>query len=809
MVERANNNGYLVKDCRFGIKDTEKFILTGWIVPDTTIEAYVDGKKLYTSTEILNDEPSFMYRGCTANINIHVPSDIKGTKLTVYSKNSENGRKLCYRVSLDELNEMRGPIRLFLDDCTVDKKENFVHVQGWAISRDIVDFEVEVDGKPVEHVFERHVRKDLCALYHEDDINENCGFTIEVRNITAGRRLALKLRSGEDTLVKEYPMNSSGIILKRVSGKSAKAVNFLRYNGFKPFVLKVWKHFFGHQFKAQPYYRWLPLHMPSKAELKRQRTEKFENEVKFSIVVPLYRTPEEYLKALVDSVKAQTYPNWELILSDGSGENSPLEKILNNLEKDSRIKVLRHGRQMGISENTNAAIEASVGDFIVFCDHDDIITPNALYENAKAVNEDPYVDMLYSDEDKIGKSGIPTQPHMKPDFNFDLLCTVNYICHLTVVKRSLLEKAGMLRSEFNGAQDYDFILRCTEMAENIKHIPKILYHWRLSENSTSENPESKTYAFEAGRRAVEEHYKRLGIPATVRFGEYPGLYITDYHWDERPLVSIIIPNKDHIEDLDRCIMSIENKSVYKNYEYVIIENNSEDPETFEYYEKLKDRVNNVNIVTFEGSFNYSAINNFGIASAKGDYLLLLNNDTEIINPDCIEQMLNICMRPDVGCVGARLYYEDNTIQHAGCVIGFGGIAGHCFVQQKKNATGYCHRIICTQNYSAVTAACMMVKKSVFEEVGGFYEKLAVAFNDIDFCMMVTKAGYRIVYDPYAELYHYESKSRGQEDTPEKVARFAGEIETFNARWPEIIKNGDPYYSPNLSLETQDFSLTHL
>ena len=403
------------------------------------------------------------------------------------------------------------------------------------------------------------------------------------------------------------------------------------------------------------------------------------------------------------------------------------------------------------------------------------------------------------------------QPHFKPDYNPDLLCTVNYICHLFVVDRKIIDKVGMLRSEFDGAQDYDFIFRCIEAVDpsEIYHIPKILYHWRCHEDSTAENPESKTYAFEAGKRAIEAHYERTGIHAEVYQGEFLGLYRTRFIRDHDPLISIVIPNKDHIEDLKRCMDSIDKKSTYQNYEYIIVENNSTDEKTFQYYKELEASNPKAHVVYWDREFNYSAINNYGASFAKGEYLLLLNNDTEIINPDCLEELLGYCMRSDVGAVGARMYYEDDTIQHAGVVIGFGGIAGHCFVLQPRGTTGYCHRIICAQDYSAVTAACMMVKREAFDKVGGLTEELAVAFNDIDFCMKLRAAGYLIVYNPYAELYHYESKSRGLEDTPEKVARFNKEIQIFEKRWPDILRNGDPYYNPNLTLKSQDFSLRRI
>ncbi len=430
-----------------------------------------------------------------------------------------------------------------------------------------------------------------------------------------------------------------------------------------------------------------------------------------------------------------------------------------------------------------------------------------MYECAQALREQPDTELIYSDEDKVSMNGKRYfEPHFKSDYNPDLLCSMNYFCHLVVVKRSLAEKAGLLDGAFDGAQDYDFVLRCTEHTDKIAHIPKVLYHWRAHENSTAENPESKRYAFEAGMRAIQAHYDRRMLPAKVEMGEYPGLYRTIWQWEEQPLVSILIPNKDHTEDLDKCIQSIEQKSGYRNYEYIIIENNSELPETFAYYKKLEAENEKAHVVFWEGGFNFSAINNFGARYAKGEYLLLLNNDTEIIHPDCLWQLLGTCMRDDVGAVGARLYYEDGSIQHAGVVLGFGGIAGHTFIGFNHNANGYFSRIICAQDYSAVTAACMMTKKSVYEAVGGLTEELVVAFNDIDYCMKVRQLGKLVVYNPDAQLYHYESKSRGLEDSPQKQERYYKEMKYFVTKWKESLDAGDPYYNPNLTLSKADFSL---
>ena len=542
--------------------------------------------------------------------------------------------------------------------------------------------------------------------------------------------------------------------------------------------------------------------------MEKQKAKKFEYQPRFSIVVPLYKTPEKYLREFIASVENQTYSNWELCLSDGSGENSPIEKILKEYEeKDERIKIVRNDNALQISENTNEAIAIASGDYIAFADHDDLLTPDALFECVKVLNQDRSVEAIYSDEDKVTMDGKEYfEPHFKTDFNIELLCSMNYICHLYVVSKQIIDKIGVLNKEYDGAQDYDFVLRSVEVAQKVYHIPRVLYHWRAHKDSTAENPESKMYAFEAGARAIQAHYNRVGIKAKVHQGEYLGLYKTEHIIDAKPMISIIIPNKDHIDDLEKCINSIERKSHYENYEYIIIENNSEEEKTFEYYQKVEAENSKVHVVYWKDEFNYSAINNFGVKYAKGDYLLFLNNDTEIINDNCLEELVGYCMHEGVGAVGARLYYSDNTIQHAGVIVGFGGIAGHAFLGLDRSANGYFSRIICAQDLSAVTAACMMVKKEVFEEIGGFDTDLKVAFNDVDLCMKIRTAGYRIVYNPYAELYHYESKSRGLEDTPEKVERFNGEIATFAQKWPEILKHGDPYYNPNLSMERGDFGL---
>ena len=547
--------------------------------------------------------------------------------------------------------------------------------------------------------------------------------------------------------------------------------------------------------------------MPNKKELEKQRQERFDYNPLFSILVPLYETDEYFLDELIKSAKSQTYKNWELCFSDGSKDSNRLKKIVASYSKeDKRIKYIsKKEGPLGISENTNQAYELAGGDYIVLGDHDDLFTPDALYECVKALNKQKY-DVIYTDEDKTDEKGKKYfGPNFKPDFNIDLLRSCNYICHMFVASKALVEKVGVFDNDYDGAQDYDFILRCIEKAEGIYHIPKILYHWRAHSNSTSERPDAKLYAFDAGRRAIEAHYKRLGIEAIVENGDHLGQYKTTYKIIGEPLVSIIIPNKDHVEDLKKCMDSVDEKTDYKNYEYIIVENNSEEETTFNYYKEIEKR-DNVKVLYWDKEFNYSAINNFGVKEAKGEFILLLNNDVEVINGDWLSQMVGYCQREDVGIVGARLYYEDDTIQHAGVVIGFGGIAGHAFVTLDENSDLYQSRTKVACDYSAVTAACLMTKKSIYDEVGGLEEAFKVAFNDVDFCMKVRALDKLVVYNANVKLHHYESKSRGAEDTFEKKERFNSEIKLFRSRWPEILENGDPYYNVNLTLDKADFSI---
>lgn len=593
-----------------------------------------------------------------------------------------------------------------------------------------------------------------------------------------------------------------------------KGLRYLKHFGLKEFLVRLSERM---EPEEVPYGPWYEEHRAKPEELERQRKQSLtwenfsggeESACVFSIAVPVFRTPAKFLCEMIESVRSQSFPFWELCLANADPEDREVAEILERYcREDRRIRVKNLKENKGISENTNAALAMARGEFVGLLDHDDLLAPDALYEMAARLEKDEGIDVFYTDEDKVTTDlSEHFQPHLKPDFNLDLLRSNNYICHFFVVRRELAESIGGFRPEFNGAQDYDFIFRCTEQAEKIVHIPRILYHWRVHSASTADNPASKMYAYEAGKRAIEGNLERSGVRGVVSLRQDYGFYDVHYPVEGEPLVSLLIPNKDQKETLMHCIRSVLETSTWKNLEILIIENNSEREETFACYRELE-KDPRIRILTYPGkTFNYSAINNFGVQQAKGEYLLFLNNDIEVITPDWIEQMLGNCQRPEVGIVGAKLYYPDNTIQHAGIIIGIGGIAGHAFLGLARAKSGYLHKASLQMDYSAVTAACMMMKAEAFRKAGGFEEKLTVAFNDVDLCLRTVEQGWLVVYDPHVEMYHYESKSRGAEDSEEKLRRFQQEIEFMRTRWIRLLKDGDPNYNPNLTLSKWNYSL---
>lgn len=555
---------------------------------------------------------------------------------------------------------------------------------------------------------------------------------------------------------------------------------------------------------------------PDEERARKEREQVFERMVKISILVPLWNTPENFLREMIESVTAQTYQNWELCLADGSdGDHTYVETIVREYqEKDGRGRILykKLEKNEGIAGNTNRCLAMATGEYIGLFDHDDILHPSALYEYVKVINE-KNADYIYCDETtfKSGDINKMLTMHFKPDYAIDNLRANNYICHFSVFARQLLDGTELFRTKFDGSQDHDMILRLTDRAKNVVHVPKLLYYWRSHPGSVASDINAKPYAIQSAKDAVADHLRRHGyehfqITSTRAFET---IFKIRYQIIGDPKISIVIANKDHLEDLKRCITSIREKSTYENYEIIVVENGSETKEIFDYYDKLKDDPQ-IKVVTYteKGSFNYSKVNNFGVKEASGDYILLLNNDTQVITVNWMEELLMYAQREDVGAVGAKLYYGNKTIQHAGVVLQLGAhrTAGHSHYGQHRDNLGYMGRLCYAQDVSAVTGACLLVKKKLFEEVGGLDESFAISLNDVDFCLKLREKGLLNVFTPFAELYHFESVSRGLDDQGEKAARYNDESERFRDKWKEVLEKGDPYYNPNFSLDRSDFAL---
>lgn len=588
-----------------------------------------------------------------------------------------------------------------------------------------------------------------------------------------------------------------------------KVKYYFRRYGFLEVSKKVFKRVFrikeNRKTNQEQYKIWMEKNELTKEEIERQKAYKFNFSPKISIVVPMYNTDEIFFKELVESIENQTYSNWELCLADGSETQN--ESLKQYYEKNKKIKYKFLNENKGISENTNKAIEMATGEYIGFLDHDDLISQDALFEMVKVINENQNAEFIYSDEDKIDEQYERFEPYFKPDYSPETLACNNYITHFVVVKKELLDRVGKLNSEFNGAQDFDFVLRATSEAKDVVHISKILYHWRVHKSSTANVADAKPYAYEAGKRAVEAHLKRTGRNGIVEDGQdVPGIYKIKYEIEGNPKVSILIPNKDNINLLKTCIDSILKLTTYKNYEIVVIENNSEKKETLEYYNEISKNENVRILNSGIKEFNYSKIINFGVQNVDSEFVIQLNNDTKILNSDWLENMVGYAQNKEIGAVGARLYYEDKTIQHAGIIVGLSGIAGNMLVNLPYGKHAYFGREAATRNVAAVTGACLLCRRELYEEVGFMNEeKFKVAFNDVDFCLKLLEKGYRNIYNPYVELIHYESKSRGYEYTKEQEERFNKESENFKTKWKKYI-DYDPYYNINFSRKSCNYDI---
>jgi GT2 family glycosyltransferase len=532
----------------------------------------------------------------------------------------------------------------------------------------------------------------------------------------------------------------------------------------------------------------------------------FEKQPLISIIIPVYNVDALWLKLAIESLQKQWYTNWELCIADDKSTKEETVEYLNSLD-DEKIKIVFLEKNLNISGASNEALALTTGDYIALMDNDDELTPDALYEVVKTINEKD-AEFIYSDEDKLEMDGSFSEPHFKPDYAPDMFLSQNYISHLGVIKKSLIDEVGGFTQGLEGSQDYDLYLRVLEHTDKVQHISKVLYHWRKVPGSTAAEFSDKSYAQDAGKMALQNAMKRRGVDSTVENGKYPGTYRVRYEIQNEPLVSIVIPFKDKPELLDMCINSVLEKSTYENYEIIGISNNSQESETFEMMKLLQKKDSRILFYEYNVPFNYSDINNYAVNNyAKGEHIVLLNNDIEIISPEWIEAMLEFSQRKSIGAVGAKLYYPNDTIQHAGIIIGIGGVAGHSHKYFDKEATGYFSRLNIVNNFSAVTAACLMVKKDIYNEVGGLDEEnLKIAFNDVDFCLRVQEHGYRNIYIPYCEAYHHESISRGAEDNPEKVERFNKEVEYMKNRHKEILESGDPYYNVNLTLDYENFKI---
>lgn len=724
--------------------------------------------------------------------------------------------EVFFRLNQNQIIEIENTthIEFKIEGLTIDQDKNLAFVNGWAFSSlkdQQVRFLIEDEGDhKIESSVQTTIRSDLLDTKVVSPENKLCGFRISFP-FEKRKKYSITFFSGTEKLKKDLGdankiKNRSLITYVNSVNISniKKAKRYIKQHGIKKFFGRLRQGSFSNGIE---YEEWFLSKRVSKEDLEAQKERKFIYAPKISLIVATFNTKEKYLREMIDTVFNQSYSNWELCIADGSDDSCVEEYIKTNYQ-DKRVKFIRLDKNYGISGNMNKALELATGDYVGLYDHDDMLELDALYEVVNALQSFRY-DLVYTDEDKFDDGSQEyTDPNFKPDFSPDLFRSHNYITHFFVVNKKIIDIVGGMRSEYDGAQDYDFMFRCIEKANGIYHIPRILYHWRMHPLSTAQDPESKLYCYEAGKKAIEEHYKRIGVDAKVELCPKPmwGMYHTVYSTGNHPLVSIIIPNMNHKKVLETCINSLFSVNSYNNFEIIIIENNSTEEEIFEYYDYLKASYSNIKIVTWESEFNYSSINNFGVEYASGDYLLFLNNDTEMISNDALSEMLGCCMRPEVGAVGAKLLYEDDTVQHAGVVIGFGGYAGHVFNGINKDDYGYMVRARINCNYSAVTAACMMVKKDLFLQVGGFDEQFKVACNDIDLCLKIRQQNKLIVYNAFSLWHHYESKSRGYEDNQEKIFRFNDEVEKFQEKWSEILKKGDPYYNKNFNIASAPFTL---
>ena len=688
-------------------------------------------------------------------------------------------------------------------------------LKGWVYSKKYKII-LSTDNKVIKSFSGNKKNEEVAKYFKDKDLKNKYGFDHEHRISFWSKEINVKIMDGNQIIYEDNLDNR--FIYKKV--RTAKRIIRIIGRGIKfmwkqyhflvpPKMLKMYYvdmkskigslnidfNYLNPMDKVQ-YREWI---LGNETYQHDNKVEKFKYNPLISILVPVYNVDSKYLSECIDSVINQVYPNWELCIADDCSTNKDTIECLKKYEKkDKRIKVVYRKKNGHISEATNSALEISKGEFIALLDNDDTLSEYALYENIKVLNKDKKLDMIYSDEDKLDLDGQRCDPHFKSDFAPDTLLSSNYICHFTLLRKSIMEKLGGERKGFEGAQDYDLFLRFTEETQNIYHIPKILYHWRMIPGSTSMDTNNKNYAYLRGKLALEEALKRRKIDGKViTFDDIP-YYMIDYKYKKEPSISIIIPTRDYADILETCLDSLYKETNYKNFEVIVVDNGSKEQKTFDLFDKYKNEHSNFKVLTKDCEFNYSYLNNEAVKISKGDYIVLLNNDTEIIDSEWLRKMVSYAMQEHIGTVGIKLLYPDNTVQHGGVVLGLGGIGRHLFLNSPRNAIGLFARLRVPFNYSCVTAACLMIKKSKFNEVGGLEEQLKVAFNDVDLNIKVMNKGYYNIFLPQVEMYHHESKSRGLDTTVEKQKRLKNEISYMQHKWKDIL-NRDPYYNVNFSL----------
>ncbi|MBT0785895.1 MULTISPECIES: glycosyltransferase family 2 protein [Enterococcus] len=710
---------------------------------------------------------------------------------------------------------MNEDIKLIFDSIYRDKTTNNLTITGWAldtITKESPTFTINNENQVSAYNIQRVLREDVNQIYQTDPAIE-AGFVVTLEGIKQKKVLPFHFQSSAHVVTVDFPLNKKYPVIPgtedkvtRLWIKAKKGFKYMAKNGISHTIQRAKIEKLRNQ---ASYPNWLARNEVLDIEAMTQEIATFHYQPKISIAMPVYNVEEKWLRLCIDSILNQVYTNWELCMADDASTDPNVKKILTEYQQlDERIQVVFREQNGHISEATNSALAIATGEFVALLDNDDELAINAFYEVVKVLNENPELDLIYSDEDKIDMDGNRSDPAFKPDWSPDLLLGTNYISHLGVYRRSILEEIGGFRKGYEGSQDYDLVLRFTEKTtkERIKHIPKVLYYWRMLPTSTAVDQGSKGYAFEAGLRAVQDALVRRGINGHATHGAANGLYDVYYDIKSDKLVSIIIPTKNGYKDVQRCVSSIIEKTTYQNYEIIMADNGSTDPKMHELYAEFEKQLpGRFFVESIDIPFNFSTINNRAAKKAHGEYLLFLNNDTEVITENWLTLMVSFAQQERIGCVGAKLLYPNNTVQHAGVILGLGGVAGHGHYGYPHGDLGYFGRLAINVNYSAVTAACLLMKKADFDAVGGFEEAFTVAFNDVDLCLKVQALGRDNVWLHEAELYHFESQTRGYDDKGKKKKRFEQEKVMMEEKWGPLIEN-DPFYNPNLTRDIPNFSL---